>query len=326
MTRFQVRCAILFSFVALLLSAMSPCRAQAGGSEATAGFATIDYRTCIALHPLIADFDFAAGRFSKPGIKRNDHMAMEALYKSMTQKRKALEPRRLDLERKRSALQLQSNNLDLGQIQDVVIPVKDVSRSSQSAALSGAALEARRRDLWERIAALDLEIDKLNDGIWDDLFLTKEETDRRLAQIVAEVDAAIRETAARYRVEAVIDDTLQAASLPVDLMQNVPESTPLWTNSVFKIALDSPFPTPGKPSMANHWAGELQRNLERQIVSYLGQRQDISPLVHGFRAPRLFVMGGVDLTSPVCERIFARYQLNPYLIQALRAGIASFRK
>ncbi len=211
-------------------------------------------------------------------------------------------------------------------MQNIVSPVKDASRSPQSAALSGAALEARRRDLWERIAALDLEIDKLNDGIWDDLFLSKEETDRRLKQIVAEVDTAIRETAAQYRVEAVIDDTLQAASLPVDLMQSVPESTPLWTNSVFRIALDSPFPTPGKASMANHWAGELQRNLERQVASYLGQRQDISPLVHGFRAPRLFVMGGVDLTSPVCERLFARYRLNPYLIQALRAGIASFRK
>lgn len=324
MTRIQVRFGILFSLVCLLQHLPVHCFAQ---SAATAGFATIDYRTCLALHPAMADFDFAAGRFTKAGIKRNDHKAMEAMYQAMTQKRKAIEPRRLELERKRAALQLQLNNLDLTQIQGIVSPgKKDSSGFPQATALSGSALEARRRDLWNRVAEIDQSLDGLNDGIWNDLFMTRDQTDRLLQQIVKEVDSAIKDVAAQYRIEAVIDDTLQAASLPVELMQNVPESTPLWTNSVYRIALDSPFPTPGKSSMANHWAGELQRNLERQIASYLGQRPEIAALVHGFRAPRLFVMGGVDLTTLVCERIFARYRLNPYLIQTLRAGIASFRK
>jgi hypothetical protein len=62
------------------------------------------------------------------------------------------------------------------------------------------------------------------------------------------------------------------------------------------------------------------------VAAYLATRPDLGPLAGGFRPPRLFVMGGTDLTLPVCERLFARYRLNPYLIQALRKGILSFRR
>ncbi len=321
---------VAYCFVLLFVGSVAaqgvPPRA---GVPVSGGFATIDYRACLALHPLMADYDFAAERFSRAGVKRGDPKAMETAYHAMAGKKKALEPRRQELERRRQALQLQFNNLDLDQLKNVIAQLKPASASAVPAPspLSDARLVERRAELQRQIAALQREEANLLDEVWNDVLMTREETDKRLQQVINEVEGAIRETATAMGVGAVIDDTLAVASMPIDRIREVPESTPLFTTSLYRLILDAPFPEPGKPSMANHWASELQRNLGRQVTGYLGaMRHEVVEAAHGFRSPKLFVMGGVDITVPVCERLFQQYKVNPYLLQTLKTTLGSYRR
>ena len=72
----------------------------------------------------------------------------------------------------------------------------------------------------------------LLDEIWNDVLMTREETDKRLQQVFSEVETAIRETAGTMGVGAVIDDPLAVASMPIDRIREVPESTPLFATSL----------------------------------------------------------------------------------------------
>ncbi|MBF0542964.1 MAG: hypothetical protein HQM08_00955 [Candidatus Riflebacteria bacterium] len=332
---FLIACTMILGF------SLSNLEAANALQSAENKIGTVDFRTCLALHPLMATFDFAADRFSRPNVMRNDQKTVEGIYERMAQKKKTLEAAINGIKRNISALQLERNTINLKtaeaeifnlQIKNKTIPdeenVPELNRvtPSQVPVQSEKQITDRIQQIDEKILELEKSINSIQDSVWTEVFLSREETDKKLQQIVAEVNAAIKQIADQNQISTVIDDSLNSHPILPEIMEGIPLNTSIWANSIYQLILNSPLPQPGTVSIANHWAGELQKSIEQMTYKYLATSKDLSSLIGNYKPPRMFLFGGVDLTIPVCEQIFTRYHLNPYLIQSLKTAIAAFRR
>jgi len=317
-----VKIKILLFITLLLLSC-------GNASHANSPFATIDYRTCLVLHPEMKDYDFVTQRFTRPQLKRDDMTTMQAVYERMAAKQKELAPKVDELLTKQSKLQ---ENIAKTRLNWTGEAAKLAQLKVSKAEIDKRLTEARTRDenrlekMQEEFAEIDKEIVLLQDSIWNEVFLSRAETVKKLESIVKELDEFIKETADKLKVSCVIDDTLTAPQAPPEILQNIPDNTPLWANTAYQIILKSPLPEPNTFTIANHWAPSLMKSIENLSFQHLAHRKDIGSIVATVRPSRLFISGNLDITEQVCRALFEKYKFNPYLIESLLKGIKMFRE
>jgi len=298
-------------------------------SYANSQFATIDYRTCLSLHPEMKDYDFVTQRFSRPQLKRDDMATMQAVYERMAARQTELKPKVDQLLAKQSKIQEDISKTRLHW-------TGEVTRLAQlkipKAEIDKRMVETQTRDekklekMQNEFAEIDREIVQLQDSIWQEVFLSRAETVKKLETIVAELDEVIKETADKLKVSCVIDDTLTAPETPPEILQNIPENTPLWANTAYQIILKSPLPEPNTFTIANHWAPSLMKSIENLSFQHLAHRRDVGSVVATVRPSKLFISGNLDITEQVCRSLFEKYKFNPYLIESLMKGIKMFRE
>ncbi len=292
-------------------------------------FATIDYRTCLVLHPEMATFDFVAQRFSRPNLKRNDSLVMEQVYKSMQAKQKSLAPKIEALLAKQGKLQ---ENMSKARLNWTTMGAKLAGQNLSKNEIEKRIEETQNRDqkkidkMQQEFSDIENEIVSLKDSIWQDVFLTRAETVKKLEKIIGELDAVIADTSKELKVACVIDDTLNSSETPDEILNHIPENTPLWANPVYQTILKSPLPEPNTFTIANHWAPSLMKSIENLSFQYLSRRQDVGSLVSTIRPSKLFISGGLDITEKVCRSIFKKYKFNSYLTESLVKGIKMFRE
>jgi len=298
-------------------------------AQAQGLFATIDYRTCLVLHPEMKDFDFVSQRFSRPQLKRNDMAIMTAVYERMSTQQKVLSPKIDALLAKQSKVQ---ENLAKTRLNWTVEGIKLAQLKISKAEITKRVAEAELRDqkkidkLQDEILEIEKEIVDIKDSIWHEVFLSRAETVEKLEKIVVELDETIKNIADQHKVACVIDDTLTAPETPPEIIQNIPENTPLWSNPAYQIILQSPLPEPNTFTIANHWAPSLMKTIENLSFQFLPHRKDVGSLVSTVRPAKLFITGGIDITEAVCRSLFNKYEFNSYLIESLIKGIKMFRE
>ncbi|OGK05317.1 MAG: hypothetical protein A2W80_16770 [Candidatus Riflebacteria bacterium GWC2_50_8] len=292
-------------------------------------FATIDYRTCLVLHPEMKDFDFVSHRFTRPQLKRNEIKVMEAVYERMTAQQKVLAPKIDALLAKQSKIQETISKTRLNwTLEGTKLAQLKISKDEIAKRLDETQTRDQKKldKLQDEFSEIDKEIVNLQDSIWKEVFLSRAETVEKLEIIVAELDATIKEIAGQLKVACVIDDTLSAPEAPTEVQQNIPENTPLWSNTAYQIILKSPLPEPNTFTIANHWAPSLMKTIENLSFQHLAHRKDVGSLAATVRPAKLFIAGGQDITEQVCRALFEKYKFNSYLIDSLIKGIKMFRE
>ena len=292
-------------------------------------FATIEYRTCLVLHPEMKDFDFVSHRFTRPQLKRNEIKVMEAVYERMTAQQKVLAPKIDALLAKQSKIQETISKTRLNwTLEGTKLAQLKISKDEIAKRLDETQTRDQKKldKLQDEFSEIDKEIVNLQDSIWKEVFLSRAETVEKLEIIVAELDATIKEIAGQLKVACVIDDTLSAPEAPTEVQQNIPENTPLWSNTAYQIILKSPLPEPNTFTIANHWAPSLMKTIENLSFQHLAHRKDVGSLAATVRPAKLFIAGGQDITEQVCRALFEKYKFNSYLIDSLIKGIKMFRE
>lgn len=292
-------------------------------------FGTIDYRTCLVLHPEMADFDFVAQRFSRPGLARNNAETMQAIYKRMEAKQRMLDSKMKALQSKQSKIQEEISRTRLNW---TAVGAKFAKENMKPDLIERKIEETKIRDqkkiekLQNEFNDIEDQITGLKDSVWGEVFMTRAETVAKLEKIVQELDLIIKETAEKKRVLTVIDNTLSAPEAIPEILQHIPENTPLWANPAYQIMLKSPLPEPNTFSIANHWAPSLIKSIENMSFQTLAHRNSVGSLVATVRPSKLIISGGMDLTEPVCREMFSKYKFNSYLIESLIKGIKMFHE
>lgn len=292
-------------------------------------FATIDYRTCLVLHPEMKDFDFVSHRFTRPQLKRNEIKVMEAVYERMAAQQKILAPKIDALLAKQSKIQETISKTRLNwTLEGTKLAQLKISKDEIAKRLDETQTRDQKKldKLQDEFNEIDKEIVSLQDSIWKEVFLSRAETVEKLEKIVAELDATIKETAGQLKISCVIDDTLSAPEAPTEVHQNIPENTPLWSSTAYQIILKSPLPEPNTFTIANHWAPSLMKTIENLSFQHLAHRKDVGSLAATVRPAKLFIAGGQDITEQVCRALFEKYKFNSYLIDSLIKGIKLFRE
>lgn len=320
--RKKVKTKILLLITLLFLSSYS-------FAYADSSFATIDYRTCLVLHPEMKDYDFVTQRFTRSQLKRDDMATMQAVYERMAAKQKELAPKVDELLARQSKIQENIAKTRLHWTGEVTkLAQLKISKAEIDKRLADTQSrdEKRLEKMQDEFAEIDKEIVLLQDSIWNEVFLSRAETVKKLETIVSELDEIIKETAEKLKVSCIIDDTLTAPQTPPELLEHIPENTPLWSNTAYQIILKSPLPEPNTFTIANHWAPSLMKSIENLSFQHLANRKDVGSAVATVRPSKLFIAGNLDITEQVCRTLFEKYKFNPYLIESLLKGIKMFRE
>lgn len=313
--------------------ANQPSAAPAGGQ----GFGVVDFLTCVTLHPLMAAYDFSAGRFRRDGVNWGDPKSVEMLGKKLSELQAALRPKVQEVDRKIGEVQRELAEFNLRRDQTALSlsraagEKKNVARETYDRELAAnqQRYDAKIAEAKQRMTALEQTRQKLHDDALAPIFLNSAESAARLQQILGETDQAVREVAAGSGMAVIIDDSYGTPAGQTDQGSFSSPPDPMITgNTIYQMIIQSPFPNPKNPQdkMAYHFLGDMQKSLQGMTRQHLARRQELVPFVANMTGGRLFLAGGADLTLSVCERLYTRYRMNPYLIQTLKAALTDFRR
>lgn len=327
--------AALFSVVALF-SAVTLFAANPPG-----GFATVDTRLILLLHPSMANFDFSNGKFFRsetPNKKFEDVLKeLQACQKKSGEALKGLEEQRRRLSASKTDL--------LTRREDVIndLYVKVASTGYQVRGKEEKIQEFEGRYLLQ-LAQLDAQISQNADQIrkaleigYSTLYLTTEETEKRLSEIKTEIQSLISEAARESGISVVIDNTYamrsQNKSGEVSQVPVIDEALDVVSSSLFhsfaNLQIDPALkgvlkngdgmPIPEEHLLVGRSIG-LMNNLQR----YLQFRNYFPEKIGNFSPGQMFLVGGVDLTPWVARKLFARYRIPGFLQNSFMVLIRNY--
>ncbi|HEY9071089.1 MAG TPA: hypothetical protein VIV61_12595 [Candidatus Ozemobacteraceae bacterium] len=331
---------IVFAFGAVFLSAT-------GVFAAEGGWATVDVRLLLALHPSMASFDYSHDRFFRGNAPSGDTaalgQALQAAWDKAQPKLRDLGVRREKLNQTRfEILQRREETMrDLlekgatkpGQVRD---REKQIGEYEDRYTRAMAECEAQ-------IARLDKEFEQAQEEAYAPVYLTKEETARQFDAIKREIESFISQTAQEARIGVVLDTSFGRGSLEKSpetiTVPQYPEPSDTLASRLFHTfsnwappqVPETTVPGPnGQPvSAREHVAFAASQNMIQTLERYLEFRPYLTKTAANFSSGNIFLGGGTDLTATVARKIFSRYRVPPEIqnsFQLLIQKYAQFEK
>jgi hypothetical protein len=174
----------------------------------------------------------------------------------------------------------------------------------------------------KRVMEIDALALKIEEKAISAVYLTSEETNKRLQVITDEIQELIKRAAKEMKVEIVMDTSFaMRAQTRKDRMKMIPavdESPDVVSSSLFhsfdnltinpelQAALSGPEGTPLEPE---HLIVGKSLGMQSNLTQYLEFRNYMPEKVAGFSGGRLFLSGGTDLTAWVARQLFDRYRI-----------------
>lgn len=207
-------------FLSLLMATMflSPLLAGPPG-----GFATVDNRILLMLHPLMANFDYASGRFFRDsGPKKDVYVIFDQLKKARDEAAKEIEPLnskieeleqsrfKIITERDRAIRGLAAGDLErLEKTKaELTAALNEIKRQEAPDKAREQLLRARRHDLVNRLDKIDAAL-KGNAAVEDD-----EELKKKYSATIASINKEIKEI--RTKIAHIRDKSVSAIYLTRD--------------------------------------------------------------------------------------------------------------
>ncbi|MBU1108028.1 MAG: hypothetical protein KKB51_15250 [Candidatus Riflebacteria bacterium] len=303
---------LVFLF-ALIAAAALPAHAQ--------GWASVDTRLLMVLHPQMGNFDYSAARFFRQAFSPDRN---EQLFQELNKATKEADKKLSIFRRKESAMLEKRADLLLERDETI----NDLSEKAASEAYNIRGKYERvaeyEKRYEEKLAALDrelkdlyLSIDAVKDEAYAPIYLTRQETTNRLSDIKRDVKNMTQQVAAQHGISVVFDSSFglrpvkqegKSANLYV---QN--DDFDVLSSSLFHDLLNftvSPPPDAAQiGATTDHMLiGGAYAKLDtlRKITQL---RSYLLPFAGEFTPGSIFLVGGNDITANVAQKIFEQYKI-----------------
>lgn len=334
------------------------------------GWATVDTRILLMLHPQMNGFDYGNGRFFRnPDAKTIDKaigelkLAREKAEKESaplreTQRKLLQERFELTQQQIRAEGGLASGDLEKFQKEKALLQasIDEVNRQKPANRDAERLFAARKADLQERLniinsrltgntgglptesseTSLQKKIDEINGKLTDldqqllvideksveAIYLTTEETEKRLATIRKEITDLIKKAAEESKIEVVIDNSFAMRNPQrkerLKMIPATDEAPDVVSSSLFhsfnnltinpEIAAKTTGPD-NSPLPPEHLVVGRSIGMQSNLTQYLEFRNYMPEKVADFSHGRLFISGGTDLTAWVARQLFDQYKI-----------------
>lgn len=339
-------------FIALIILT-SPAGAESN-------WASVDFRLLVILHPEMKQYDYSNERFFRsdftkkdPGELRDElkkakekadeligglqekfsrlslHKNNLLVYKSQVV-RELMAPEQSNPEVTKKRVELAFKNF-AGLVQDKVSE-KDLGvkgkkihenpweRNQLIEEFSGK-IDAQVASMETQIQDLSVQIEAVQETMYTPIYLTKDETNRKLKGIKDEITSLVKQVAKENGAQVVIDTTYGMQPIkPAKEYTNIPAQpdTPnLITAYLFQefanlelINADGSLrDAEGNSLPQAHGMGAMIPNKISQFQKYLEMRNFMTQLAADFRPGRFFLIGGNELTCQVAEKLLGTYNV-----------------
>jgi len=304
----------------LLLVSTKPCASAPGG-----GWAFVDSRLLLILHPSMANFDYSTGKFFRPGVagKKPEELQKELnaawnriqpkLRELMSRQSRIIQGRADMLARRDETLNMMMSKAAVGKekVRDYPQTIGDFEKKYNQE-LEGFS---------KQLADIDNQIKTLTDEAYSPVYLTIAESNQQLERIKLEIDDLIKQTANETGTAVVIDSSFGAPALKKsDKLCVIPTQTePVDTlsSNLFHFFSNWEPPAPGQIPMADgtkvdaatHLVPRMTENKIQTLKQFLDFRLYLPQNGSTFSPGKFFVLGGVDLTPQVAWKIFSKYRI-----------------
>lgn len=331
----NIRLLVLSVLVMLFVGCLEPTSARG------AGWATVDTRLLMVLHPSMATYDFSHGRFYRPGVQNLKSEELQnklaKVWEQVRPQLKALEAKRSRLLRSRSELlasREETINKMLARGATDTLMVRDHAKNVASFEIR---YQSRLHQMEDDLQAVETEYARTSEQAWAPVYLNGVETDRQLAVIRNEIVAFVSDLAVKQGYVLVVDPT--AAQDPVmsvgGLGVKVAQSEPVDVlgSELFKlfgqwnVPQGATVPGPdGRPiDLGQHLMPVLFGNMTQNFRQYLEFRPFLPPVSGQLDPRKLTLSGEPDLTESVARGIFQRYQVAAPQQESLLSMIRAFQ-
>lgn len=309
---------------------------------ADGGWATVDARLLLAIHPTMASFDYSHDRFFRANAPSQEaaglDKALQAAWDKSQPKLRELNAR-LDklnesrfniLQRREETMRdlLEKEAAQRGQVRD---------RDKQI----GEYEERYTKSIEEcdsQIDRLGKEIEQAQEEAYAPVYLTKDETAKQFDAIKKELELLIAQTAQENRIGVVLDtsfgrNSMEKSPNAATVPQHPEPSDTLasrlfhtFSNWVPPQVPDTTVPGPGgRPVPArDHVAFAAGQEMVQTLEKYLEFKPYLTKTAAAFSSGNIFLMGGTDLTAAVAKKIFARYRVPPEIQNSFQLLIQKY--
>ncbi|MBP7635260.1 hypothetical protein KBA41_13925 [Candidatus Ozemobacteraceae bacterium] len=294
---------------------------------AEGGWATIDARLLLAIHPNMACFDYSHDRFFRNDASSQNAAALgqtlqaawnktQPKLRELGKKLDKINQAKFDILQKREATirSLMENEANKrGQMRD---RAKQIGEYEAQYSKSLAECDSQ-------IAQLAREIENTQEEAYSPVYLTKSETAMRFESMKKEIESLIEQTARENRIGVVLDTSFgrssQQHSPKPTTIPRYPEPSDTLASKLFHTfsnwtpsqvpATTVPGPN-GKPIPAkDHVAFAAGQNMVQTLERYLEFKPYLTTTAARFSSGNIFLTGGMDLTPVVAKKIFTRYRI-----------------
>ena len=290
----------------LLLSCVIP-------SYSAPAMYSVDYKLCIALHPLMGNYDIVLGRHLRNDVNF-DNFATEKAVDAKIQE--------LSVKAEEQSSQIRSQLYKME---------TELATLEGKADLSNASYAKKINSLKQQIASLEAK----NQQIWDDTlnprYYTREQSNQIVANVLKEIDSIIQDFSRKLGGAIIIDSDYQAiqsipkritevrsagtSPLAVKIYQSVLNASPRI--DVEKAFEHSPDLAMYRASYNRFYDEDLDKNIIAQI-----SRSPLYGATPGISG-RLVLVGSkdFDLTLQVIEKILQKHRVKQDTINRILAQI-----
>lgn len=301
--------------ISLLLTASAATALQAQG------WASVDSRLLMVLHPSMSNFDYSAGRFFRQNFSpaRNEQLFIE-LNKAAEETGKKMS----GLMRKESALLEKRANLLTERNETLADLAEKAASETYSIRGKYERVAEYEKRYEEKLTALDRElsdlyqsIDTVRDEAYAPIYLNRAETTSRLIEIKRDIKNMTQQIATQHGISVVFDSSYGLRPVKKEGSQASlfvqPDDFDVLSSSLFHDLLNFKVETP--PDAAQIGAttdhmlvGGAYAKLDnlRKIAQL---RQYLLPFASEFTPGSIFMVGGNDITAHVAQKIFEQYKV-----------------
>jgi gas vesicle protein len=336
---------------------------------ADGGWATVDTRILLMLHPQMNGFDYSNGRFFRNPDEKNIDKTITELKTAHEKSQKECAPlmatQKKLLQQRFELLQQQARDqkgFAPGDIEkyhkeksQLQASLDEVNRQKPADRDAESLFAARKADLHERLKIINNKlsgytatapepeddtlkdkIDKINKQLKElgqqiqsineksvaSVYLTTEESEKRLATIKKEINDLIKKAADESKIAMVIDNSFAMRnSQRKERLKMIPatdEAPDVVSSSLFhsfnnlsinpEIAAITTGPD-NSPLPPEHLVVGRSIGMQSNLTQYLEFRNYMPEKVADFSHGRLIISGGNDLTAWVARQLFDRYKI-----------------
>jgi len=316
------------------------CSSMAMAAEG--GWATVDARLLLAVHPAMASFDYSHDRFF-----RNNPASGEtaSLAKKLQEAWNKAQPRLRELGVKKD--KLNQDKFEILQKRDKTmrdLMEKEATQRGQVRDREKQIAEYEDRYTKSLIACdaqlerLNREIEQAGEDAYSPVYLTKDETAKQLETIKKEVEWLVAQTAQENRISVVLDTTFGRNSIEKSpesvTIPQYPEPSDTLASRLFHTfsnwvppqVPETTVPGPnGQPvSAREHVAFAAGQNMVQTLEKYLEFKPYLTRIAAAFSSGNIFLSGGVDITAAVAKKIFTKYRVPPEIQNSFQLLIQKY--